>query len=115
MVAECPTVQTGPVTKRRKVNAREFPDCVEDLQPCSIVKYIFFRDGAESKISPESDSPEKEDLYWLHKSGGYGMDHMADEIGRPHLSLGDRHPRAINAEEGDVDQFQDAKSEKKNP
>jgi len=43
------------------------------------------------------------------------MDHMADEIGRPHLPPGDRHPRAIDAEEGDVDQFQDAKSDKKNP
>jgi len=115
VVAECPPVQTGPVTKRRKVNAREFPDCVEDLQPRSTIKHVFFRYGAESKISPESDSPEKEDLYWFHQGGRYGMDHMADEIGRPHLPPGHGHSRAIGTEQGDVDQFQDAKSDEQNP
>jgi len=92
-----------------------FLDGSKDPQPRGIVKYGFSRDGAESKISAKPDPPEEEDLYRLHKSGRYGVDQMADQIGRPHLPPGDRHPRAIDTEQGDIDQFQDAKYDEQNP
>jgi len=115
VVAKRPPVHTGLLPERIEVDSGVFLDSIEDPQPCGIVKYSFSRDSAESKIGAKPDSPEKEDLYRLHKSGRYGMDHMADEVGRPHLPPGDGHPRAIDTEEGDVDQFQDAKSDKQNP
>jgi len=87
------------------------------LKTCSLAvcQVQFFRDGAESKISPESDSPEKEDLYRLHKSGDTEWTIWQMRSDGLICTDGDRHPRAIDAEEGDVDQLQDAKSEKQNP
>lgn len=112
MVAERPAVHTGLLPKLIKMDSGVSPDSIEDVQPCNIIKYSFSRDGSESKICTKPNSPEKEKLYRLHKSRRYGINDMADEIGRFHLPAGDGHPRALDTEEGDIDHFQDAKPDK---
>jgi hypothetical protein len=115
VIAERPPVHTGPDPECRKVDAGIFLDCGKDPQPRFVVEHVLFRDGPESKVGPEPDSPEQEHLDWLHKGGGYGMDQMADEIGWPHLPSGDRHTCSIDTEQRDVDQLQHAESDKQNP